>query len=238
MFQLADVFRLRRPEPLKGLKANSGELLTNDNENTARREEHHSETLSATLVDAIAEECPYTQPVCENNSWWPTVDDVLEFILSLDGKCALGPDGISATYLKLAPETFACQVHALIIESIKTERAPLGSVGLDCATFIAKERGSSLDCDQYRGLSVTKHVAKIFTGLLYQNIEVPHLKGVDLDQYRATAGQCGAYAAHTLRTFLEVMVGQGTCYFALFLDLSKAFDFAIREVLGGWRKRL
>ena len=43
-----------------------------------------------------------------------------------------------------------------------------------------------------------------------------------------------AFASHCVRSFLDVCRLHGLSSFVLFVDLSKAYDFAIRELLLGW----
>ena len=44
----------------------------------------------------------------------------------------------------------------------------------------------------------------------------------------------GDVASHVLRTFVDLAIARSQCCFLLFLDLVKAFDYALRELLFGF----
>jgi hypothetical protein len=54
------------------------------------------------------------------------------------------------------------------------------------------------------------------------------------EQCGARAGKGTDMASHQIRTAVDVAVALGWSLLVLFLDLTKAFDFALREVVIGW----
>eukprot|EP00972_Heterocapsa_arctica_P037742 5555703-Heterocapsa_arctica.AAC.1 len=53
-------------------------------------------------------------------------------------------------------------------------------------------------------------------------------------QHGYVPGRGTDFATHTLLTAASLARSRGLCFFALFVDLVKAFDRIIREVLIGW----
>eukprot|EP00973_Karenia_brevis_P067130 9336156-Karenia_brevis.AAC.1 len=79
-------------------------------------------------------------------------------VLALDGNRGVGPDAISASFYKIAPWTVARFLHYVIQRAIIEERFPAPWRGSRLCNLFKK--GSPLECDHYRGLSVCDHVAK------------------------------------------------------------------------------
>lgn len=54
------------------------------------------------------------------------------------------------------------------------------------------------------------------------------------EQFGATPDRGTDFAAHVLSTFVEFCNTAGLSYFVLFIDLVKAFDRVLREIVLGW----
>ena len=97
-----------------------------------------------------------------------------------------------------------------------------------------KGKGSPQEVDSYRGLLVSSHVAKVLSSLLQEHLAEAYARQVGSNQFGAVARRGTGMAILALRCFLDMCALRGLSAFVLFMDLSKAFDFAIREIALGW----
>ena len=82
-------------------------------------------------------------------------------------------------------------------------------------------------------MQVGSQVAKVLTGWLQPYI-APQLRQFAGPDHYAEPAQGTTIANHTLRTFRDVATLKKWSTAIVFLDLSKAFDMACREMVLGW----
>ena len=100
--------------------------------------------------------------------------------------------------------------------------------------ILFKNKGDPSICDSYRGLLVSDHAGKILTSLLQRQLEVPYVAQVGDCQYGAVRGRGTALAQMAVRAFLDFCCLLALSCPVLFVDLTKAFDYALREIVMGW----
>lgn len=98
------------------------------------------------------------------------------------------------------------------------------------------KKNDPLICDNYRGLSVTDHVVKVLTALLYDNMADSYERLVGPTQMGVVRGRGGPFPVHMLGSFMSAASAAGRSFFVLFVDLVKAFDYAVRELACGWKQ--
>ena len=98
------------------------------------------------------------------------------------------------------------------------------------------KKGSTAECDHYRGLLISDHLGKVGATVVDGEMEA---RG-STTSYLPVA-QCGAVqrrgtdlANHLVCTAFDVAAAKGMSIAVLFLDLAKAFDFVLREIVLGW----
>ena len=163
----------------------------------------------------------------------PTLDDVEAVIGSLKGDSGVGADQLSAWLLKAGGRTVAVVVLELINDILAAKHVPMTWRG-GRLVVLFKGKGSPSDPDNYRGILVSDHLGKILTALLQRHLNPLYTQLVGKSQFGAVAGRGTALASLSLRTFADLCSARGWSLFVLFIDLSKAFDYAIREVVMGW----
>ena len=99
---------------------------------------------------------------------------------------------------------------------------------------IFKKQNSPQICDGWRGIFINSHVGNILAGLLYDALESSFVKLVGSTQIGGAPGVGMAPATHVVRIFLDVARLKNMSVMVLFVDLSKAFDYLIRELVLGW----
>ena len=99
-----------------------------------------------------------------------------------------------------------------------------------------KGKGDPALTDNSRGLLIADHSSKIFTGLLRDRFESQYMSYIPKEQFGCAAGRGTIFATHLLRSFIDHCNLVSASFFVLFVDLSKAFDVLIREILLSWRQ--
>eukprot|EP00959_Pyramimonas_sp_CCMP1952_P047377 988789-Pyramimonas_sp.AAC.1 len=97
-----------------------------------------------------------------------------------------------------------------------------------------KRKGPLTDCDESRGLVLEDHAAKGLEQLLSHMVTGPYQDHIPEVQRGAVAGRGTDYAAHHVHSFQAYCNATGRSAFAWFVDLAKAFDRIVREVVLGW----
>ena len=224
------------PKPLQSVLAKDGSLITQAELIKHRWRQHHAEVLSAVIVSSPYDACaaPDLSQNCAGGGvldWVPSVTDVANILWSVDGSKALGPDGISARVLKAGGWVLLKHLHDIISASISQCRFPVPWRGRRLVNL--HKKGDPKDCNNWRGLYVGDHAGKILSSVLAQQVLPSYVKFVGACQFGATPKMGVTLASHTLRSFLDVTRMQGLSSAVLYLDLSKAFDLAIREAILG-----
>ena len=179
---------------------------------------------------------PKARQLCRQG-FAPSLDDVEAIIGTLKGDSGVGPDQISAWLLKAGGRALAVIVLELINQILAARHVPAVWRG---GRFVVlfKGKGSASDPDNYRGILVSDHLGKILTALMQRYLNPLYGRVVGESQFGAVAGRGTSLASLSLRSFADVCSVRGWSLFVLFVDLSKAFDYAIREVVMGWMEPL
>jgi exonuclease III len=163
----------------------------------------------------------------------PTVDDVEAVICTLKGDSGVGTDQLSAWLLKAGGRPVAVMVWEVVSDILDTKHVPMVWRG-GRLVVLFKGKGTPTDPDNYRGILVSDHLGKILTALLQRHLNQLYARLVGPSQFGAVSGRGTALASLSLRAFADLCMARGWSLFVLFVDLSKAFDYAIREVVMGW----
>ena len=98
-----------------------------------------------------------------------------------------------------------------------------------------KGKGDIELTDASRGLLLADHSSKVFVGILRDHVEDAYIGHVPQTQFGCVKGRGTEVASHLVRSILDYARLRTLSVYILFLDLSTAFDRAIREILLGWR---
>ena len=177
------------PKPLQSVSAKDGSLLTQAEHIKQRWRQHHAEVLSAVIVSSPYDSCPVPDlsqsgATCDTQDWSPFLADVANFLMSVDGSKALGPDGTSACVLRVGGRVLLEQLHDIISASISQCRFPVPWLGGRLVNHHMK--GDPKDCNNWRGLHVGDHAGKILSSVLAQQVLPSYVKFVGPCQFGAT----------------------------------------------------
>jgi hypothetical protein len=97
-----------------------------------------------------------------------------------------------------------------------------------------KGKGDQDVCDSFRGLLISDHMGKTLTSLLQLHLNERYTAYVTVNQFGAVRRRGTALASHTLRSFMDACRLMGYSIAIIFVDLSKAFDLIVRQLVLGW----
>src|SRR5678815_3694590 len=98
---------------------------------------------------------------------------------------------------------------------------------------IYKGKGDAGSCNNYRGISLMDHLAKIYERILERRLREKVEPRLGEEQYGYRRGRSTTDLLFTLRMVSEKMLEYGKRFFVAFIDLQKAFDSVPRKKL--WR---
>ena len=157
--------------------------------------------------------------------------DIEEAIKNIDENSSAGPDGIPALFLKKTKESLSKPLTILLRKSLDEGKIP-NIYKLAYITPIHKG-GSKQDPAQYRPVSLTSHIMKIFERVLKKHI-LKHL----VDNNKFNKGQHGFVPGRSTQTQLLSHLNdifeaymEGKRLDSVFLDFAKAFDKVDHQIL-------
>ena len=166
---------------------------------------------------------------------WPQLHQVVAAVDSLAKGKATGPDGIRAELLKAGGSPLVRRLHQVIRCAVRNISIPHAWKGGRLATAW-KMKGLPDICDNHRGLLLGDHSGKVMTSLLKDQLDEPYLKALPNAQSGCVRNRSTPFVCHTVRLFLDFCRTTHRSVFVLFLDLTKAFDFIVREFVMGRKK--
>ena len=160
-----------------------------------------------------------------------TEKDIIDAIGELNMNSAAGPDGIPAIFLINTKISIANPLKMILRKSLDEQKIP-DIFKLAYVTPIHKG-GSKLKPEQYRPVSLTSHVMKIFERVIKRNI-MKHLT----EQNLINSGQHGFVPGRSTQTqllqhYCDIFetLSEDTRIDTIFLDFAKAFDKVDHDIL-------
>ena len=212
-----------------------GNVIANPEDVKLRWQEHFVEVFGASVVgdDEYRASPPSLVAGFEPRSY--TYNAIAEQVQTLGKRKACGPDDICAELIQAGGVPYIMFLHAIINSCCRS--------GYVAQTWrggrikdLWKAKGSAKDCNNSRGLLLADHAGKVLTGLLQNEVDETYRAYIGPDQHGCAAGHGTEFAVHMTRTFTDWCTMMGRSCFILFVDLTKAFDLAVRELLLGWRQ--
>ena len=160
-----------------------------------------------------------------------TESAILDAIGELNANSAAGPDDIPALFIIKTKESLALPLRILLRKSLDEGDIP-DILKLANITPIHKG-GSKTKPEQYRPVSLTSHIMKIFERVMKNNIMTHLIKNslINDAQHGFTPGR--STQTQLLVHFLDIFeaIEEGTRVDTVFLDFSKAFDKVDHNIL-------
>ena len=222
------------PKALKTVRSDDGlTVLVHDSDVKKRWTEHFAGLLKADLVSDLDSLMPYPEAVHATSKYSPSAEDVNKQLSCGKRGKAPGPDGIHNELLRAGGFVLAEHIAVLLRHIAAVGAAPIDFRG-GRLREVWKRKGDPQICANSRGLIISHELSKIFTGTLQAELTPTYNKFLPETQCGAVAGRGTDFANHLVRSVIDFAYLRNYCYFLLFLDLEKAFDYVVREYLWGW----
>lgn len=234
--QMYDAIKTIYGPPKRGsapLLSADGSTIIKDKEGlNARWHEHFSQLLNrpSTVDQTSLQQIP-EQPTQEDLDLPPSEDELRTAIKQMSCGKAPGRDGIPAEIFKSLGPTAFNTFHDILTTIWDQEDMP---ADLRDATIVTlfKNKGAKADCGNYRGISLLsiagKILARILLNRLISNISESNLPEAQCG-FRPGRGTTDMVFA--VRQVQEKCIEQQMDLYAVFIDLTKAFDTVNREAL-------
>ena len=210
-----------------------GRLSACEAERQARWLEHFCDVFKGTVKTmAELQQVPVDPPVAS-----PTIrvsaEAVGAAVQRLGRNKGVGRDGVPAELLVAGGPHLHSMLAEVYQEIVDGERWPVQWTGGRMQN-VYKNKGPMQDCDESRGIVLEDHAAKGLKQILGAILNDPYQQNMPEAQHGAVAGRGTDYAAHLVHCFMAYCAAQRKSCFVWFVDLVKAFDRAIREIVMGW----
>ena len=217
---------------LTPVRSQEGELLK-DKTAILNRWAQHFQTLlnhNNPINPDIIEQLPVLPQMVEMDNI-PTFIETINAIKSLKNNKSPGPDNLPSELFKEGGNTFHSKLHELVCLIWEREEVPVDFLTSDIVT-IYKNKGDRSLCDNSRGISLLPVACKILTRIMLIRL-VNSIAEIILPEtqcaFRKDRSTCDMI--FSIRQLQEKCNEHNLDFFAAFIDLAKAFDTILREVL-------
>ena len=210
-----------------------GSLTTSTGQYAQRLQDHFAIVFDANVVEDVRE-CihPQASNKAHNRTSQPPPERVATAVQHLPSNKALGPDLVSSELLRAAGPACVAKIHELLQKVWDYAYWPVAWRGGRLQEL--HKTGSTRSCDNYRGLLISDHMGKAAADILYDPLDGPYHSYVPEAQCGAVKRKGADFATHVLRTLQDYTAARGLSLIILFVDLVKAFDRVLRELVLGW----
>ena len=221
----------------KAVKDRNGSIVSDAADVKLVWQDHFSRVFNASIARFDPSLFPHPSNVTKSliSPVYFDFDEVSDGIRSLGRNKGVGEDRNEAETLVAGSEPIARLLQGVMNASSRLSFAPSqwrGGRLID----LYKGKGDPSVTDNSRGLLIADHASKVFTGLLRKRVEPYYMSYIPREQFGCASARGTVFATHLLRSFIDYCSILSASFFVLFIDLSKAFDFAIREILLSWRQ--
>lgn len=231
LYKLTREISSSRSAHVKPIQDESGNLITSKDEQIAVWKRHFERTLSI-VHDEDIEELNICRRLNTNrniNSDPPTTSEIRTAILALKNGKAAGCDGLPGELFKINPEVTSTLLQPLFQNIWLTEEIP--SDWKESIIVKLPKKGNLSKCDNWRGISITPSVTKIFNRIILDRIAEPLNHLISANQAGFLPHRSCVDQINTLRILIEQSVEFNASLYISFVDFEKAFDALKREFI-------
>ena len=215
------------------VKRRDGSLTESPSEADARWQEHYACVFGGNVASlrTLREEPRLDAPYVSTLDVGPAATEAV--YAKLGNNKGVGLDGIPAELLKAGGSALACKYSEVNARVSQNHSWPSQWRGGRIAN-VHKKKGDPQECDNSRGLLLADHAGKGLVGMIKDAVDPVYTAKMPLVQHGAVAGRGTDKASHLVRSAAAAAAMLKWSIFVLFVDLVKAFDKAIRQLVLGW----
>lgn len=230
LYKLTKELSTRRTNT-KPLLGEDGTLKTSKEEQLAIWKKHFENTLNILHEEnndeiIIHRRHNVNRSISDNP---PSVSEIRSAITTLKNGKAPGCDGLPAECFKTNPDAAASLLHKLFVQIWETEEIP--NQWKESTIIKLPKKGNLSNCNNWRGISITPTVTKIFNKIILDRISEPLNKLIAPTQAGFLPHKSCIDQINTLRILIEQSVEFNTSLYITFIDFEKAFDALKREFI-------
>ena len=159
-----------------------------------------------------------------NEEWAPITEvEVNAALRSTENRKAAGVCGIPPELLKYGGEEMVCELTTLFNLIMEEKRVP-EEWKKAIIVPIFKNKGSKLECGNYRGISLISVPSKVFMRVLLNRMKPKIEEGLREEQDGFRGGRSTVDQIFSLRQILENRWEFALPVYCAFIDLEKAYD--------------
>ena len=217
----------------KSVKLSDGSVANSEHERQMRWQEHFCNVFNGKITELSAKSQTTPEPMVEIHNFHTSPELTRKAHADLGRNKGCGPDTIPAEVLQAGESALAVKYFDLESRIVRGELWPEQWQGGRIIDLF-KGKGDRLVCDHSRGLLLADHSSKAFASQLKSYVDPVYELAMPINQHGATRGRGTDFASHIVRSLIGVADVRCWSVFALFLDLIKAYDRVIRELVLGW----
>ena len=158
------------------------------------------------------------------------MDELSKALKQTNSGRASGKDGILAEIYKAAGPR-AMEVFLDIIQSIWDQEKMPDDFRDTLIVALYKNKGSKVDCGNYRGISLLSIAGKIFARIILNRLIAVSEANLPEAQCGFRPGRSRVHMTFTVRQVQEKCLEQNLDLYSVIIDLTKAFDTVNREAM-------
>ena len=221
-----------RPRPPRVIKLKNGALSHDEASWKLRWTEHFAEVLNGTIVPDASS--TVTTPERATSGHVDVSPWRMRVAIQRLGRVkGLGLDSIPAELLHIGRFPLAVKLSELCTKIVLYDKWPYAWKG-GRVVDLYKGKGDPMLCDASRGLLISDHMGKAFVSVLKDEIEGPYTQNMPECQHGGIWKLGTDMAHHFVISAMDYAAVNNLSIFVLFLDLVKAFDKIVREIVVGW----
>ncbi|CAK0868120.1 unnamed protein product [Prorocentrum cordatum] len=210
-----------------------GTLTQNASEEIARWEEHFCDVFTGELTTLHEMRRPAQPAHCDPRLLDAGPAATAAAFRKLGRNQGVGIDGVPAEIL-VAGGGPAATLYASVNERVlQNYQWPLQWCG-GLLPHLHKQKGDRRLCDNHRGILLADHAGKGLAGIVKDALGPTVNEHLPATQFGAVAKRGTDFATHMVLTATALAQAWHASLFLLFVDLTKAFDRVIRQLVMGW----
>lgn len=218
---------------ITSIRKGDGSFTESESERQERWQEHFDEVFQGKVMNK-SRLVPASARDAANDSEVDVSPSAVERSYAKLGKCkGVGPDPVPAELLHAGGGATAVQYSKFYRRVVSEERWLVTWTG-GRIVDVYKRKGDPAVSDSSRGVLLATHASKGFANILAEEVDPLYEKNMPECQNGAVASRGTDFAGHIIRCLLGVANLASLSIFVLFIDLVKAFDQAVREIVFGF----